>query len=172
MGSNPATPTISFYLSCLARRGGAAYGHGRAPRQPGMSPQEYPQLAVQPIVAEFEQDQASVRRAFLACVAAYHMIEYMDRKDLQRHRQRFRKESAAFAWIDRVAHAFKHVGCDGLQRLEASSVYARPPAMAGAFICGLSMLGDTTGAVLIDGETDDRLVLLVREAVEFPGKKL
>ena len=89
-----------------------------------MSAQEYPQLAVQPIVAEFEQDQASVRRAFLASVAAYHMIEYMDPKDLQRHRQRFRKESAAFAWVDRVAHTFKHVGCDGLQRLEASSVYS------------------------------------------------
>ena len=137
-----------------------------------MSPQTYLELIVQPTVAEFEQDQSSVRRAFLACVAVFHTIDYMRPKKTGNLRKNFRDECGAFATIDRVAHAFKHVGSDGKAPLKASAVYGGPPALAGMAMAGRSLVGDTTGAVLIDGESGNNLIFAMREALDFLTKKL
>lgn len=137
-----------------------------------MSPQEYLELIVEPTVAEFELDQASVRRTFLACAAVFHSIDYIRPKRAKNLRKNFRNECAAFATIDRVAHAFKHVESDGKAPLRASAVYGRPPALAGAFVLGHSLLGDTTGAVFIDGENGDSLMVAVREVLDFFRQKL
>ena len=137
-----------------------------------MSPQEYLELIVEPTVAEFEQDQSSVRRAFLACVAVFHTIDYIRPKKYQNLRKLFREECAAFATIDRVASAFKHVESDGKAPLKASAVYGRPPALAGVAMAGRSLSGDITGAVVIDGENGDSLMVVVCEALDFLRQKL
>jgi hypothetical protein len=137
-----------------------------------MSPQEYLELIVEPTVAEFEQDQASVRRVFLASVAVFHTIDYIRPKRTQNLRKLFRDECPAFAKIDRVAHAFKHVESDGKVPLKASAVYGRPPALAGAAMAGRSLAGDPTGAVLIDGESGNSLIVALRESLDFLRKKL
>ena len=137
-----------------------------------MSLKEYLDLIVEPTVLEFEQQPASVRRAFLACVVLFHTIDYISPKRPQNLRKRFRGQSTAFATIDRVAHAFKHFESDGLTPLKAKSVYSRPPAMAGVFMLGLSQLGDPTGAVLIAGETDSTLTAYAREALAFLRKQV
>src|SRR5258708_36564495 len=65
---------------------------------------------VDPTVAEFEQHPASVRHAFITCVVVFHAVDYRAHPELSRGlRQKYRKKSEAFAIVDMVAHAFKHV---------------------------------------------------------------
>jgi len=65
---------------------------------------------VGPPVADFEKNPTSVRHAFLACVAAYHSVDYLTfPKKPRGERQELGTASADFKLVDDVAHAFKHV---------------------------------------------------------------
>jgi hypothetical protein len=118
---------------------------------------------VEPTVQDFLQQRSSVRIGFLTCVAIDHSVDYLafpaDRAkwDSDEHRRRrgalrrqFCQENEHFRLASDVANAFKHVKTKN-SGLEASQVYERPPALAGRMMAGLSMLGDTTGAVVVDG---------------------
>ncbi len=65
---------------------------------------------VAPTIEDFERNPASVRHAFLACVATFHAVDYraFPRRS-QGLRQKYRARSPEFAIVDKVAHAFKHV---------------------------------------------------------------
>jgi hypothetical protein len=64
---------------------------------------------VDPTIKDFESNPTSVRHAFLACVVAFHAIDYLAYPRKSRGlRQKFGKESPEFSVIDHVAHAFKH----------------------------------------------------------------
>jgi hypothetical protein len=119
---------------------------------------------VEPTVQDFLRQRSCVRVGFLACVAIDHSVDYLafpaDRAkwDGNEHRRRrgglrkqFCQENEHFRLASDVANAFKHVKTKD-SGLEASQIYERPPALAGRMMCGLSMLGDTTGAVVADGK--------------------
>ena len=73
-----------------------------------MDPKQYADEIVDPTIAEFESEPRSRRRAFLACVAAFHMIDYIaDPEKPATRRARYRRKSAAFAAVDRYAHALR-----------------------------------------------------------------
>jgi hypothetical protein len=128
---------------------------------------------VDPTIGDFEANPTSVRHAFLACVVTYHSIDYLTHptKPASR-RKKFRAVSPEFAIVDRVAHAFKHVETGHAkslnhQPLKADDVFERPPARCGQMRCGLSRLGDTSGGVTINSETNHDLLRTVKKAAEF-----
>jgi hypothetical protein len=133
---------------------------------------------VDPTVADFRNHPASRRHAFLACVATFHCIDYIAQIDKSQNlRQRFRKENSDFATVDRVAHAFKHVESGSSkssenQPLHVTSVFVRPPALAGVMQCGLSRMGDLQGGVEILDEDGSNLLSAVTRAAEFLRSKM
>ncbi|MCA6114646.1 hypothetical protein J6524_06895 [Bradyrhizobium sp. WSM 1738] len=131
---------------------------------------------VAPTIAEFRDDPSSRRRAFLACVATFHCIDYMAHRS-QNLRDQFRKESKDFALVDRVAHAFKHARSGNPnsprnQPLHASLVFERPPARAGVAQSGLSRVGDSRGGVEIWSEAESDVLRAVTKAAEFLRGKI
>lgn len=132
--------------------------------------ESYMREIIDPTIADFHAHPTSRRHAFLACVATYHCIDYIKRPP-GNLRKRFR-ENTDFATVDRVAHAFKHAKSDGKRPLEATSVFARPPAIAGAAQAGLSSVGDSTGGVEVWNESDSDLLSTVKKAAEFLRSKI
>jgi hypothetical protein len=73
-----------------------------------MDARQYADIVVDPTIAEFESDPRSVRRAFLACVVTFHMIDYITRPtEPSARRKEFGRASPAFATIDRRS-SFTH----------------------------------------------------------------
>lgn len=136
---------------------------------------------VEPTVQDFRQRPSSVRIGFLACVAIDHSVDYLafpgDRSlwDSKEHRDKraalrrqFKDENEQFRLASEAANAFKHVKTTSKRGLEAAEVYERPPAMAGRMMAGISMVGDRTGAVVVDGHN---LLKVVTEALHFLRSK-
>jgi hypothetical protein len=142
-----------------------------------MDARQYADMIVDPTIAEFESNPRAVRRAFLACVVTFHMIDYITHpKGSSARRDEFRKASPAFATIDRVAHALKHVttgtpSSPTLKPLAAGQVIERPPAAWDSGVWGLSQWGDEIGGVTITGEHDRDLLADVKEAAGFLRSK-
>lgn len=127
--------------------------------------QRYIREIVNPTVTEFTQHPASVRHGFMACVTLFHAVDYLAHpRKPQSLRQAWCKQSADFLVVDKVAHAFKHVESDKGSRLKAKHVTSRPPAIAGMMVPGVGLVGDPTGAVLVEGQD---LLQIVRRAAEF-----
>jgi hypothetical protein len=125
---------------------------------------------VDPTIAEFEREPSSRRRAFLACVTTFHLMDYIPKSS----RQKYQRECPAFAAVDRYAHAFKHksTGGDGPRSLNAGQVFERPAGRAGVMMLGVSRLGDTTGGVGVAGEDVPNLLDDVKKAAAFLRSKL
>jgi hypothetical protein len=127
---------------------------------------------VEPTIRDFEQNPTSVRHAFLACVAAFHAIDYLAYPKKRRSatlRQKFQKNSTEFAIVDDVAHSFKHVvvGDRRKPRLTAEQVIPRPPAYFGRAEWDLSNWNDPIGGVALDRERSVDLLKAVKKAVLF-----
>jgi len=128
---------------------------------------------VEPTITEFEGNPMSVRHAFLACVVTFHSIDYLAYpKKPASLRQTFDYQSPEFEMVDRVAHAFKHVisGNAASRRkppLKSADVIARPPAIPGALVPGLSRVGDAIGGVTVDAQIDVDLLEVVKRATKF-----
>lgn len=136
---------------------------------------------VEPTMEDFRQVPSSVRKGFLACVAIDHSVDYLaypgDRSqwDGKAHRDRraklrkqFREECEQFRVASEAANAFKHVKTTSQRGLEAAELYERPPALAGRMMAGVSMAGDRTGAVVVDGHN---LLRVTTEALRFLRSK-
>ena len=71
---------------------------------------QYLKDIVEPTVEEFKRNPASLRHAFLACVATYHAIDRVTHpKPPGNLRKTWGEESMEFRMVDIVAHDFKHV---------------------------------------------------------------
>lgn len=125
---------------------------------------------VEPTIKDFEEHPTSVRHAFLACVATFHAIDYLAFPRKSRGlRQAFREQLPAFATIDDVAHAFKHVavGRRGDPDLTAAEVISRPPAFFGVAVYDLSRFDDPNGGVTLDKDRNLDLLEILRTAARF-----
>jgi hypothetical protein len=125
---------------------------------------------VEPTIKDFEEHPASVRHAFLACVATFHAIDYLAFPKRSRGlRQKFRRQSPDFATVDDVAHAFKHVVAGNRRKpnLKAQQVITRPPARAGVMMVGFSQLGDPDGAVVLATDLGANMFGVVTRAAQF-----
>ncbi|MDA9407926.1 hypothetical protein [Bradyrhizobium sp. CCBAU 45384] len=135
-----------------------------------MEIERYFELIVEPTIADFEANPTSVRHAFLAALAVFHSIDYLNAK---RDRKNFRDASADFALVDRIAHAFKHVHTGhpadpNLQPLSSAGVIARPPmyyTVSGAY--GLSRYNDAVGGVTLEGDRAVDVLSAIKAAAHF-----
>lgn len=138
-----------------------------------MDANRYVTEIVEPTISDFETNPTSVRHAFLACVVTFHSIDYLTRpENPANRRESFRQESPAFATVDRIAHALKHVEAGHPQSahnqpLKAGDVIQRPRAFWGEGVWGLSRWGDASGGVTIKNEHDRDLLEIVKGAAEF-----
>jgi hypothetical protein len=140
----------------------------------------YFEQIVEPTIENFEANPTSVRHAFLAAVVVFHAIDYLPHRTASSAslRNKFRKECADFAIVDRIAHAFKHVETGHTdnpqnQPLSARGVVARPPmyyGVSGAY--GLSRWNDPVGGVTLDGDRRVDVLVAVKKAVEFLRSKI
>ena len=132
---------------------------------------QYLDEMVEPTIKDFEENPTSVRHAFLACVAAFHAIDYLayPRKRPAALRQEFGRRSREFQIVDEVAHAFKHVavGTRANPTLKAAEVISRPPGRLGVMVLDLSRLGDPQGGVTLNSARDLDLLDVVKRAVVF-----
>lgn len=129
--------------------------------------ERYLETIVEPTVGDFARHPASVRHGFMACVVMFHAVDYRSYpKSSAGLRQKWRRRSADFALVDKVANAFKHVATPSPQRpdLLAENVRSRPPAVPGQMVPGLSIVGDPVGAVVVEGQN---LLHVVRRSPEF-----
>jgi hypothetical protein len=132
---------------------------------------------VEPTIKDLEADRTSVRHTFLACVATFHAVDYLaypKRKRSRTLREQFNRESPAFAVVDDVAHAFKHVvaGNPASPNLSASEVISRPPVFFDVGHWDLSSFDDPVGGVTFDKDRSVDLYDLVVEAAAFLRRKL
>jgi hypothetical protein len=143
--------------------------------------ERYLKEIVEPTVNDFRQHPSSVRIGFLTCVALDHSVDYLafpgdrSRWDGKEHRSKrtklrrmFREENEFFRLASEAANAFKHVKTVSERGLEAMEVYERPPALAGRMMAGVSLAGDSTGAVVVDGHD---LLQVATEALRFLRSK-
>src|SRR5271165_6375857 len=131
---------------------------------------------VEPTIADFEANPTSRRHAFLACVATFHSVDYLAHPGKRKPNslsQKFNKQSADFALVDRIAHAFKHVvsghaASPQKPPLKATEVIARPPGYWGTtMVWGLSRWGDAVGGVTLDEEREIDLLDVLKRTVVF-----
>jgi hypothetical protein len=126
---------------------------------------------VEPTIRDFEASPTSVRHAFLACVVVFHGIDYLayPGKRPSTLRQQFSRKSSAFATVDDVAHAFKHVvtGNRKKPKLKADEVVSRPPAFWGEGKWNAARWDDPVGGVTIDGDRSVDLLEAVKSARDF-----
>jgi hypothetical protein len=123
---------------------------------------------VDPTIAEFETNPASLRHAFIACVVTFHAVDYLayPRKKPRSVRNKWRRKSKAFAIVDDVAHAFKHVTTGrnpNRHNLKAKEVVSRrggfdPAAFSSAF---------DVGAVTLETDPAVNVLKTVKEAAYF-----
>lgn len=136
--------------------------------------ERYIEAVIEPTIKEFEAHPTSVRHAFLACVVTFHAADYLAfPKKPRTTRQKLGRESTDFLQVDRWAHAFKHVATGhGSTRLLAKSMIARPPAVWGEMVWGLSRWNDSTGGVTLNDNRDVDVLDTVKRAVVFLREKV
>jgi hypothetical protein len=140
--------------------------------------QGYLTAIVYPTIAEFEADETSVRRAFLACIVTFHAIDYLSYpKGPSALRGKFRRESRAFSVVDRVAHAIKHVNSGDARaprnrQLKPEQVVVRPPGFSDVGFCDISRSDDTVGGITLDNERELDLLVVVRDAAAFLARQI
>jgi hypothetical protein len=122
---------------------------------------------VEPAIADFERNPASVRHAFMACVVTFHAVDYLAHPRRPAPlRQEWNRLSRAFAIVDDVAHAFKHMkaGNPANPDLRAKQVVAMPGGFHAAAFDGRAF---DVGSVTLENEPDVNVLAVVQEAAAF-----
>lgn len=120
----------------------------------------YLEVIVDPTWDDFHANRASVRLAFLACVAIFHAVDRVaeaEGKDPSHFRQIWANESLEFKLVDVIAHHFKHVLSNDERNL------GNRPGISIGLVLGFSEAGD---------KMDLRnLYYVIRDAVRFVHRK-
>lgn len=126
----------------------------------------YIEQIVEPTVKEFEQNQRSMRRAYLACVAAYHTADRAAYpKDPGNLKSQWRKECFAFVIVEMVALKFKHVVSDA-EKAPTKEGYI--PLSAAVFGRGTLNSAPLNTVAFNEGGVDlHNLYFMVRDAITF-----
>ena len=130
---------------------------------------------VEPTIKDLESNRTSVRHTFLACIVVFHAVDYLAFPKRSRTlREQYNRESRAFAIVDDIAHAFKHVvtGNRANPDLAASEIISRPPAYWGVATWDLSRWDDPVGGVTLDKAREVDVYDAVVEATAFLRGKL
>src|SRR5262249_7250445 len=133
--------------------------------------EQYLKEIIEPTVEEFEENPASRRHAFLACVATFHGVDYLAHRKQRAAtlRQQWQRQSEAFRIVDHVVHAFKHVasGNRSNPELRANEVVS----VKGAFSSGFSS-GFQIASVRLLNDPSINVLRAVQDAVQFLREQL
>jgi hypothetical protein len=113
-----------------------------------MTPAKYVDEIVIPTVREFREDRRSRPRAYLACIATYHVKDHLAKAGVLGVEQVMLAVCCdAFQAVKAVCNASKHVGPDRDDPLRhrVGDDIDRPPAIVGEMRVGISRIGDETG---------------------------
>jgi hypothetical protein len=124
---------------------------------------------VNPTIEDFEKNPTSVRRAFLACVVAFHGVDYLAWPDEPDKLRSHLRRDDDFRIVDDVCHAFKHVATSRRPNkgLKASDVVSCPSgAFENASFDG-SYFDAETGRVTLTHRGGIDLLEAVKAAVQF-----
>jgi hypothetical protein len=138
-----------------------------------MDAKDYMDQIVDPTIADFEANPTSRHCAFLACVAAFHTVDYIAQPGPSKNMRQTFRNNTDFAAVDRVAHAFKHVETSGSPRavppqMKADDAIERPPALWVVGVYDVSRYDDATGGVQAPTAiTPDDLLVVVMRAAAF-----
>jgi hypothetical protein len=128
---------------------------------------------VEPVIADFERNPASVHHAFIACVVTFHAVDYLAHpKKPAILREKWKRESSAFKIVDQIAHAFKHVvsGKNPTRsNLKAMDVVSTP----GAFdAVAFDPAAFDVGAVTLENDPSVNVLIVVKDAADFFRRQL
>jgi hypothetical protein len=124
---------------------------------------------VEPTIDDFEKNPTSVRHAFLACVAAFHGVDYLAWPDEPKNLRAHLRLNDYFLIVDDVAHAFKHVATSRRPNkgLKATDVVSRSPGAFDSATFDRSHFDADTGKVTLTRDDGINLLETVKEAVQF-----
>jgi len=130
-----------------------------------VSPEAYISGFVEPTVKDLVANPASQRHAFIACLVTFHLIDYLTgRKSRAILRAEFRRQSPAFAAIDRLAHAHKPV------QSGEKGAHSRAEDGSNRVMSAAEVPSDARDATLVGEQAD--IVALVNEAASFLRNKI
>ena len=134
-----------------------------------MSPEDYMREVVLPTVLEFRDDRRSRRKAYLACIAVFHIKDHLKQVGEKSIEKNLRSASgSAFELVRSVCNGTKHVSTDGSHAIAftAGDDSDRPPAVAGKMTAGLSRVGDSHGGRSVQTPSGLRdIYVCVRELI-------
>lgn len=113
-----------------------------------MTPADFMTEIVVPTVREFRDERRSRRRAYLACIAAFHVKDHLKKAGEKGIEEAMRVEcGSAFDAVRGICNGTKHVQTDASHAVsfKAGEDWDRPPARLGEMVLGLSQLGDPHG---------------------------
>lgn len=123
-----------------------------------MTPKQYMAEMVLPTLEEYVAETSSRRRAYLACIVTYHMVDYLKAAGIKDPEADMRANcEAAWRLVKGVANGSKHQQStkqrNQMPFLAGSDQY-RPPAVVGELECGFSELGDHEGSIMVPTDDD------------------
>lgn len=138
-----------------------------------MTAARYVSQIVEPTITEAQNEPQSVRRAVLARLVTFHILDYVVSESTKKNggdlRRRFQKKSPAFLEVDRVAHACKHVQTGHpkgrVKPMAAGDIISVPAAVSGAMESGLQPCGYAGGTGIVGEHID--LLPVISEAKNF-----
>lgn len=143
-----------------------------------MTPAEYVTEIVVPTVRECRDNRRSRRCAYLACIVTFHIKDHLKKAGAGPIEDKMRVACPGhFDVVRGVCNGAKHVATDQSHPIPFATGrdYYRPPAIAGVMVTGLSMLGDTKGARVIQHANKkydlygSAKAVLVEFQRQFPG---
>ncbi len=113
-----------------------------------MTPAEYMDEIVIPTLREFRDERRSRRRAYLACIAVFHVKDHLKKageKDVEKTMSA--TCGVAFDVVRGVCNGTKHVGTDErhVVAFRAGDDSDRPPAILGELVLDVSRFDDAHG---------------------------
>ena len=117
-----------------------------------MTPAEYVAEIVVPTVREFRESRRSRQRAYLACIATFHIKDHLKKAGATRIEQTMRTACFdEFELVRSVCNGSKHLEVDASHAIPfvAGLDYDRPPSRAGLGRAGRSIAGDLKGGRVV-----------------------
>jgi hypothetical protein len=113
-----------------------------------MTPANFMDEIVVPTLREFRDERRSRRRAYLACIAVFHLKDHLKKAGEKGIENAMRAScGAAFDVVRGVCNGTKHVETDGSNAIafRAGADTDRPPAIFGEAIFDVSRFDDAVG---------------------------
>jgi len=140
-----------------------------------MTPAQFMDEIVTPTLREFRDERRSRRRAYLACIAVFHLNDHLKKAGEKRIENAMRKECGiAFDVVRGVCNGTKHLETDGSHPVafRAGDDTERPPMIWGEAVWDVSRWDEGVGGREVAHEGDKHDLYDCVKAVAVAYQKL